>query len=146
MQKRKCGRSHPEIRDYGGEPLVFNIDHATKMNRNFRTALWTGDDLQLTLMSIPVGSDIGVEMHEDVDQFIRIEQGRAVVCMGRCQNGMNERYLVNSDYAIFIPAGTWHNVVNAGKTPLKLYSVYAPPKHPRGTVHITKQEAQRSEH
>lgn len=146
MRNRRCGRHHPEIRDYGGEPLVFNIDHATKMNKNFRTALWTGEDMQLTLMSIPVGSDIGMEMHEDVDQFIRIEQGRAIVSMGRCPEAMDDRYLVNSDYAVIIPVGTWHNIVNVGKTPLKIYSIYAPPKHPFGTVHRTKKEAEQSEY
>lgn len=146
MRKRRCGATHPELRDYGGEPLVFNIDHASKMNRNFRTAIWTGADLQLTLMSIPTRSDIGFEMHEDVDQFICIEEGRAIVCMGNCPNGMNDRHVVNSGCAVIIPAGTWHNVINVGKSPLKLYSVYAPPNHPYGTVHRTKKEGERSEY
>ena len=78
MRKLNCNR-HPEIRDFGAEPFVFNIDHATTMNENFRTVLWTGRDLQLTLMSIPVCGDIGIEMHDDIDQFIRIESGRAKV-------------------------------------------------------------------
>ena len=141
MHNRKCG-SHPEIRDYGGEPFVFNINHATNMNRNFRTTLWTGKDMQLTLMSIPVGGDIGVEIHPDVDQFIRVESGRARVYMGYCRNELQEIACVDGNYAIIIPAGTWHNVVNVGNRPLKLYSLYAPPKHPFGTVHRTKEDAQ----
>ena len=141
MRHRNCG-SHPKIRDYGGEPFVFNINHGTCMNENFRTTLWTGQYLQLTLMSIPVCGDIGVEMHDDVDQFIRIESGRAKVYMGSCRNNMKEIASVDGNYAILIPAGTWHNIVNVGNRPLKLYSLYAPPKHPRGTVHQTKEDAQ----
>ena len=133
---------HPEIRDYGDEPFVFNIHHATNMNRNFRTTLWTGRDMQLTLMSIPVRNDIGVEMHDDVDQFIRIESGHAKVYMGNSKNALYEVGNVNENYAIIIPAGTWHNVVNVGNRPLKLYSLYAPPKHLSGTIHKTKVDAE----
>ena len=140
MRHRNCGK-HPEIRDYGCEPFIFNINHATGMNENFRTTLWTGRHLQLTLMSIPVCGDIGVEMHPDVDQFIRVESGTAKVYMGHCRNDLKEMACVDSNYAILIPAGTWHNVVNAGKRPLKLYSLYAPPAHPFGTVHLTKADA-----
>ena len=141
MRKRSCGE-HPEIRDYGGEPFIFNIRHAAVMNKNFRTTLWTGRDMQLTLMSIPVGSDIGIEMHDDVDQFIRIESGKAKVYMGSCRHDLKEIGCVNGNYAIIIPAGTWHNIVNTGSRPLKLYSLYAPPKHPFGTVHRTKADAE----
>ena len=145
MHRHNCGE-HPEIRDYGYEPFIFNIDHATNMNENFRTVLWTGQHLQLTLMSIPVGGDIGVEMHSDVDQFIRVERGRARVYMGSCRNTLQEKDCVDENDAILIPAGTWHNIVNAGRCPLKLYSLYAPPQHPRGTVHKTKADAERDEH
>ena len=140
MQNSNRGK-HPEMRDYGPNPLVFNIDKATNTNQNFRTTLWTGRNMQLTLMSIPVRSDIGVEMHKDVDQFIRIESGNAKVYMGNQQNTLSEVGNVNENYAIIIPAGTWHNVVNIGNRPLKLYSIYAPPKHPFGTVHKTKTDA-----
>ena len=116
------------------------------MNENFRTTLWTGCHMQLTLMSIPVGGDIGVEMHEDVDQFIRIESGRARVMIGKCRNALCEEGRMDEDDAVIVPAGTWHNVINVGRTPLKLYSIYAPPKHPRGTVHSTKEDAARDEH
>ena len=144
MLRQNCG-SHPEIRDYGCAPIIFNIDHATNTNENFRTTLWTGRYMQLTLMSIPVCGDIGIEMHQDVDQFIRVESGRAKVYMGSCRNNLKEQGYVDGNYAIIIPAGTWHNIVNAGNCPLKLYSLYAPPNHPFGTVHRTKGEAEHEE-
>ena len=140
MRKRSC-KEHPPIRDYGGEAFVFNIDHAANMNEAFRRTLWTGRDLQLTLMSIPPCGEIGVEMHSDVDQFIRVVSGRAKVYFGNCQKSLEERACVDSRDAIIIPAGTWHNVVNASSHPLKLYSVYAPPQHPFGTVHQTREDA-----
>lgn len=142
MRNNRCGNRHPEIRDFGPEPFIFNIDHATNMNQNFRTTLWTGDYMQLTLMSIPVGGDIGAEVHPNTDQFIRIERGCAKVYLGNSKNSMCEKACVDGNYAIIIPAGTWHNVVNVGNHPLKLYSVYAPPKHPFGTVHKTKEDAE----
>ena len=145
MRRRQYG-NHPEIRDYGGEPFIFNINHATNMNENFRTALWTGRNLQLTLMSIPVCGEIGVEMHNDVDQFIRVESGKARVYMGGCRGNMREIACVDGNYAIIIPAGTWHNIVNIGNCPLKLYSIYAPSKHPYGTVHQTKEDAEYEGH
>ena len=137
---------HPKIMDYGPEPFIFNIAHATGMNKNFRTTLWTGQDMQLTLMSIPAGGDIGIEMHNDVDQFIRIESGSAKVYMGSCENALREVGCVNQNYAIIIPAGTWHNIVNTGKGPLKVYSIYAPPQHPFNTVHPTKASAEHKGH
>ena len=141
MCNYNCGK-HPEIRDFGSQPLVFNIDHATKMNQNFRTTIWTGSDMQLTLMSIPVCGEIGVEMHPNVDQFIRIETGLAKILMGSGRNTLCEEATVDNKYAIIIPAGTWHNIVNIGNCPLKLYSLYAPPNHPFGTVHRTKLDAE----
>ena len=145
MKHPSCGR-HPEIRDYGGEPFIFNIRHAADMNEKFRTVLWTGRDMQLTLMSIPVCGDIGVEMHDDVDQLIRVECGRAKVCMGCCPNTLQEVGCAEVNDIILIPAGTWHNVINMGNRPLKLSSLYAPPQHPRGTVHATKADAERAGH
>lgn len=129
------------LRDYGPAPYVVNINEAAKQNTNFRTALWTGDHLQLTLMSIPVGGEIGQEMHPDVDQFLRLEQGQGIVMMGERQDRLNFQRRVFDDSAIFIPAGTWHNLINTGNVPIKLYSIYAPPNHPRGTVHRTKAES-----
>ena len=142
MYKRKANHPHPEIRDYGGEPFVIPIDHAASMNTNFRTTLWTGQHLQLTLMSIPACGEIGVEMHDDVDQFIRIESGHAKVYFGDSEDTLQEAGTIDSHYAVLLPAGTWHNIVNIGCTPLKLYSLYAPPQHPAGTVHRTKADAE----
>ncbi|WP_226655636.1 cupin domain-containing protein [Pseudalkalibacillus hwajinpoensis] len=130
-----------EFKDYGPKPFVANINEATLQNDTFRTALWTGDHLQLTLMSIDVGEDIGLERHANLDQFLRIEQGQGRVQMGKRKNALNYEKEVYDDYAVFIPAGTWHNLTNTGDVPIKLYSIYAPPNHPFGTVHKTKEDA-----
>ncbi|HOV69963.1 MAG TPA: cupin domain-containing protein [Clostridia bacterium] len=130
-------------RDYGPEPYVVDIEEATVRNNYFRSALWTGEHLQLTLMSIEPGSEIGLEIHPDVDQFLRIEQGEGLAMMGDTQDNLNYRQRVSDGYAVFIPAGKWHNLINTGTRPLKLYSIYAPPQHPRGTVHRTKEEAEK---
>lgn len=132
--------------DYGPDPFVVNIEKATKNNNTFRTALWTGDHLQVTLMSIRVGEDIGLENHPDLDQFIRIEEGEGVVRMGDRKDRLNFQAKVKDDFAFIIPAGKWHNLINTGSTPIKLYSIYAPPQHPYGTVHRTKAEAEAAEH
>ncbi len=134
-----------DLKDYGPEPFVINITEATKQNNAFRTALWTGNHLQLTLMSINVGEDIGLEIHPDVDQFIRIEEGEGIVKMGNSKYNLNFLRRVSDDFAIIIPAGKWHNIVNTGDKPLKLYSIYAPPQHPHGTIHKTKAEAEAAE-
>ena len=84
-------------------------------------------------------------MHPDVDQFIRIESGRALVKMGKSRNALNYQKQVDGSFAVIVPAGTWHNVINAGSAPLKLYSIYAPPHHPLGTIHPTKEIAEASE-
>ena len=130
------------IRDYGPEPFVVNIEEITKANNTFRTALWTGEHLQLTLMSIPVGESIGLEIHPDTDQFLRLEQGEGLVQMGKDKNNLSFQKRVSNNFAFVVPAGTWHNLINIGNIPIKLYSIYAPPKHPRGTVHLTKADAE----
>ena len=133
------------IRDFGGKPLAIDMECATKSNNYYRTALWTGEHLQVTLMCIPVGGDIGAEVHCHTDQFLRIECGTALAVTGPCKNEMNCRRKVDGKCALIIPAGTWHNLINIGNTPLKVYSIYAPPQHPFGTVECTKQDAQREE-
>ncbi|MDI9514884.1 MAG: cupin domain-containing protein [Clostridiaceae bacterium] len=133
------------LRDYGPEPFVINIEDAAKRNNAFRTAIWTGNHLQVTLMSIDVGEDIGLEIHPNLDQFIRIEQGQGIVLMGDRQDYLNFQSWVYPDYAFIIPAGKWHNLVNTGHVPIKLYSIYAPPQHPRGTVHVTRADAMAAE-
>jgi Mannose-6-phosphate isomerase len=134
-----------ELKDYGPMPIVVNIEAATKINNTFRTALWTGKHLQLTLMSINVGDEIGLEIHPDTDQFIRVEQGEGLVKMGINQNDLSFQRRVTPSDAIIVPAGTWHNVLNVGNVPLKVYSIYAPPKHPWGTVHKTRADAMAAE-
>ncbi|OSX99592.1 cupin domain-containing protein [Bacillus mycoides] len=129
------------LKDYGSEPFVVNINEAAKQNNTYRTALWTGKHLQVTLMSINVGEDIGLEIHPNVDQFLRIEQGQGIVQMGKSKDNLNFQRNAYDDFAIMIPAGTWHNVINTGNIPLKLYSIYAPPNNPFGTVHVTKADA-----
>ncbi|MCL2215840.1 MAG: cupin domain-containing protein, partial [Defluviitaleaceae bacterium] len=129
--------------DYGPFPYVVDIQQATLANSNYRQALWTGGYLQSTLMSIPPGGDIGLEIHPDTDQFLRIENGQGIVQMGETRDRLHFRQTVFRGYGVFIPAGTWHNLTNIGTSDLKLYSIYAPPHHPRGTVHPTKAIAQR---
>ncbi len=133
------------LTDYGSKSFVININEATKQNNTFRTALWTGTNLQVTLMSLNVGEDIGLEMHPNVDQFLRIEQGRGIVQMGKSSDHLPFKRNVYDDSAIVIPAGTWHNLINTGNIPLKLYSIYAPPNHPFGTIHATKAAAAAAE-
>ena len=134
-----------ELKDYGPYPLALNIDEATKQNNTFRTALWSGENLQVTLMSLGEGEDIGLEIHPDVDQFLRIEQGQGIVQMGKNKELLDFTTAVADGAAIFIPKGTWHNVINTGYMPLKLYSIYSPPNHPAGTIHQTKADAEAAE-
>ena len=124
---------------------VADIEHATLDNDTFRTVLFTGDHTQLTVMRIGRGEDIGVEAHDDRDQFLRIEQGQARVEFGKTKDAMDEQHDVSDDWAVIIPAGVWHNVVNTGDRDLKLYSLYSPPEHPPETVHRTKAEAEAAE-
>jgi mannose-6-phosphate isomerase-like protein (cupin superfamily) len=128
---------------------VGNIEQATVENETFRTVLFTGEHSQLTVMSLGPGEDIGREAHEDVDQFLRIERGRGRVELSRAEDRVDETHDVEDDWAIVVPAGLWHNVVNTGDGELKLYSIYSPAEHPDGTVHRTKaeaEEAERAEH
>ena len=137
------------IKDFGKDPFVTNIEEATLENTNYRTALWTGDLLQVTLMSIPVGGDIGAEVHNDNDQFLRVEQGHGRVIMGVSEDEITFEKEVGPEDAILIPHGTYHNVINIGDNDLKLYSIYGPAHHAHGTVHETQAiaiEAEEHEH
>lgn len=133
------------LSDFGPLPYATNIDQATTHNNNYRSALWTGPHLQVTLMSINPHDDIGLEVHPDTDQFLRLEEGHGLVQMGNSRDNLYYQQQVFKDWAIFVPAGTWHNITNIGTTPIKLYSIYAPPHHPWGTVHQTKAVAMREE-
>jgi mannose-6-phosphate isomerase-like protein (cupin superfamily) len=132
------------IIDNGPAPVVVNIETATLENENYRTTLWTGYNLQSTLMAIQPGHDIGLEVHETHDQFLRIEQGQATVVMGASKEQL-QTWQASDGFAIFVPAGSWHNLTNTGQDILKVYSIYAPPQHPHGTVHVTKEDAEKAE-
>lgn len=139
-------RQQIKLQDYGPKPIVFNIEEATKQNNNFRTTLWTGKHLQLTLMSINPNESIGLEVHPNLDQFIRVEQGQGIVMLGDNKDNSNYKRVVSDDFAIIIPSGKYHNIINTGNIPLKLYSIYAPPEHPYNTVHKTKKDSEEDEH
>lgn len=133
-----------DITDYGPDPFVTNIEAATLLNDNYRSTLWTGKHLQVTVMAIQPGHDIGLEVHNDHDQFLRIEQGLATVYVGPSKDDLEEK-TAGEDDAVFVPAGTWHNLVNTGDKVLKVYSVYGPPEHSHGTIHATKEQADAEE-
>ena len=117
------------------------IEKQTEDNEFFRKVLFTGKHLQLVLMTLRGGEEIGNEVHSDVDQFFRIEEGEA-----RFVFNNSEEHRVKDGDAVVVPAGTWHNVINASASePLKLYTVYTPPEHPDGTIHKTKAEADAAE-
>lgn len=127
-----------EHTDHGPNPYVVNLEDATRTNEVFRTTLWTGEFLQMTLMSIPVGGDIGLELHGDTDQFLRLEQGRGRVQMGPSAEQLTFDEEVDADWGVFVPRGVWHNITNIGDEPMRVYSIYAPPHHAPGTVHATQ--------
>jgi mannose-6-phosphate isomerase-like protein (cupin superfamily) len=118
--------------------FVDDIEKLTEDNDDFRRVLYTGHHMQLVLMSLKPGEEIGDEVHEDRDQFFRVEEGQGeVVIDGRTTK-------IESDFAIVVPAGARHNIRNTGDEPLKLYTLYGPPEHADGTVHVTKAEALQS--
>jgi mannose-6-phosphate isomerase-like protein (cupin superfamily) len=123
-----------------------DINKITVGNTNFRTVAYTGEHTQLTLMRLGPGEAIGWESHGHLDQFLRLEQGQARLEFGRTEDAIDETYEIEDDWAIIVPAGVWHNVVNIGTEDVKLYSLYSPPEHPDGTVHRTKAEADAAEH
>ena len=128
-------------------PLIWtgDIEELTTANDNFRKVLWTGKHSELTLMSIAPDGEIGLEVHPDHDQFLRIESGQAQVKAGPAKDDLSETHDVKEDWAFIVPAGTWHNVINTGAGPLRLYTVYSPANHAPGTVHRTKAEADAAE-
>ena len=132
--------------DHGPSPFVANIVRAASENQNFRTAFWTGQHVQMTLMSIPPYGEIGAEMHPDTDQIIRVEEGAALLRMGTTQEDPASLHHLYPGDAVFVPHGTWHNLENVGSHPLKLSSIYAPPQHPKCTVHHTKEDAANESH
>ena len=131
-----------EETDYGSKPYVVDIEKDTLDNPNFRTTRWTGKNIQLTLMTIPVGGDVGLEVHETHDQFLRLEQGKGRVQMGASKDQLTFDKEVSADWAVLVPAGTWHNITNVGDEQMKLYAIYGPPDHRFGTVHSTQSDAE----
>jgi mannose-6-phosphate isomerase-like protein (cupin superfamily) len=136
----------PTPTDEGPDPFVVDIEQVTLANDNYRTTLWTGSNLQMTVMSIEPGRDIGLEVHPDRDQFLRIETGKGRVQMGPAEDDLPFERDVEDDWVVLVPAGAWHNITNVGDRAMKLYALYAPPEHPHGTVHATKEEADAAEH
>jgi mannose-6-phosphate isomerase-like protein (cupin superfamily) len=133
------------IKDIGPEPQSFDLEIATVENTNYRSVAWSGKYLQLTLMSISVGEDIGLEAHPETDQFLRLDAGRGRVQMGPARDQLDFDRQVEDGWAIFVPAGTWHNVTNIGDEPMRLYAVYAPVHHAAGKVQATTADAERDE-
>jgi mannose-6-phosphate isomerase-like protein (cupin superfamily) len=117
-----------------------NIEKRTVENEDFRRVLYTGHNLQLVLMTLPPGCDIGEEVHEDRDQFFRFEEGRGAVDIDGVENKVEE------DFAVIVPAGARHNVRNTSSSPLRLYTIYGPPEHKDGIVQATKEEAESRHH
>ncbi len=118
--------------------FVDDIEEMTEKNANFRRVVYTGKQLQLVLMSLKPGEDIGEETHPNRDQFFRIEKGKGEISID------GNKTKITSDFAIVVPAGARHNIKNTGEKPLKLYTLYGPPEHVDGTVHVTKAEAMMS--
>ena len=116
--------------------FVDDIEELTESNKDFRRVLYTGKHLQLVLMTLQPGEEIGEEVHDTHDQFFRFEKGKGQVVID------GEKHKIKADYGVIVPAGARHNVVNTGDKPLKLYTLYAPPEHRDGVVHATKAEAE----
>ncbi len=130
-----------EEMDKGKEPWVMDIEASTIGNPHYRSARWTGESMQMVLMSLKPGEIIDLEIHDETDQFLRIEQGEAQVLMGRDKDDLSYEKTVSDDWAIFVPAGYYHQLINTGSTDLKLYTIYAPAEHPKGVLNKTYEEA-----
>ncbi|MDP3898863.1 MAG: cupin domain-containing protein [Mesorhizobium sp.] len=133
------------IKDIGPKPQSFDIETATKENTNYRSVAWSGRYLQVTLMSIPVGGDIGLEAHPETDQFLRLDAGRGRVQMGDAKDSLTFDREVSDGWCVLVPAGTWHNITNTGDIPMQVYAIYAPAHHAPGKVHATAAVAKADE-
>ena len=130
------------ISDIGPEPQSFNLEEETVQNSNYRTVAWSGKYLQLTLMSIPEGGDIGLEAHPETDQFLRLDAGRGRVQMGPARDKLDFDPEVSDGWCVLVPAGTWHNITNIGTGPMQVYAIYAPAHHKPGKVQATAADAE----
>jgi mannose-6-phosphate isomerase-like protein (cupin superfamily) len=133
------------ITDIGPKPNAFDIEAATRGNDTYRTVAWTGKYLQVTLMSIAVGESIGLEAHPNTDQFLRLDAGRGRCVMGPAEDNLTFEEEVSDGWSIQVPAGTWHDVINTGEEPLRLYAIYAPVHHAPGRVQPSRDDAEREE-
>jgi len=125
------------LKDTGPRPQAFNIERATQDNAQYRSVAWSGRYLQVTLMSIPVGGDIGLEAHPETDQFLRLDAGTGRVQMGAAKDKLTFDEAVSSGWCVVVPAGTWHNITNTGTTPMQVYAIYAPAHHKPGKMQAT---------
>lgn len=133
------------VTDNGPRPHAFNIEAETRANTAYRTVAWTGRYLQVTLMSIPAGESIGLEVHPETDQFLRLDAGRGRCVMGPAEDDLTFEQEVTDGWSIQVPAGTWHDVINTGDEPLQVYAIYAPVHHAAGIVHETADDSERDE-
>ncbi len=131
--------------DNGPNPNAFNIEADTRANANYRTVAWTGKYLQVTLMSIPVGQSIGLEIHPETDQFLRLDAGRGKCVMGPAKDDLDFEQEVSDGWSVQVPAGVWHDIINTGDEPMQVYAVYAPVHHAPGTVHATAADSEADE-
>lgn len=118
--------------DQGPNPFVIDVNKAAKQNDKFRAVLWTGTYLQVILMNIPIKGKIGMQINPNHDQLLRVEDGHGLLQLGSDKFSMYAQYVLFDDYTVFVPAGTWHNIINIGTVPLKISSTYAPPNYPWG--------------
>ena len=133
------------ITDIGPQPNAFDLEAATTANTHYRAVAWSGKYLQVTLMSIPAGESIGLEMHPETDQFLRLDAGQGKAQMGPAPDQLAFEQDVSDGWCVLVPAGTWHNVTNTGEEPMRLYTVYAPVHHAAGKVQATADDAERDE-
>ncbi|OLT18302.1 cupin [Serinicoccus sp. CUA-874] len=133
------------VTDNGPRPNAFDIETETRANDTYRTVAWTGKYLQVTLMSIPPGESIGLEAHPETDQFLRLDSGQGRCVMGPAEDDLSFTQDVSDGWAIQVPAGTWHDVINTGEEPMRLYAVYAPTHHAQGIVQDTAEQAEADE-
>jgi mannose-6-phosphate isomerase-like protein (cupin superfamily) len=136
------GKTADRIKDIGPKPQSFDIERATKQNKYYRSVAWSGRYLQVTLMSIPVGGDIGLEAHPETDQFLRLDAGKGRVQMGPKKNKLTFDKEVSDGWCVLVPAGTWHNITNIGAKPMQVYAIYAPAHHKPNKVHATAAAAE----
>ena len=126
------------IEDIGPQPQSFDIERATTHNEDYRSVAWSGRYLQVTLMSIPVGGDIGLEAHPETDQFLRLEKGVGRAQMGEAKDKLTFDKEVSDGWCVLVPAGTWHNISNTGAEPMQVYAIYAPVHHMPNKVQSTE--------